>query len=141
MHAVAALVVVELLIRWVRLPRLAAMAGVSLEAGSGGTRGAVVERPATPRRDSTGANGAGEIARAVRSTRRVVRQWPFGKGPCLRESLVLGHLLRRRSPSLQIGIANRSDGLRAHAWLTVDGQVLGESRGFRTFGPLPGASP
>ena len=33
--------------------------------------------------------------RQLRCTARVTDVWPFSKGPCLRRSLVIGHLLRR----------------------------------------------
>jgi hypothetical protein len=134
LHAWLTLVVVELLIRWMRLPRLATLTGVTLEAieeqpSSSSARVRLSEKP-----DGDHPAARSEmIGRAVRSTRRVMRRWPFGKGTCLRESLVLGHLLREHSPLLRIGIVSRDKGLLAHAWLEVDGEAFGESRGFTVF--------
>lgn len=126
LHALLALAVVEALIRWVRLPRLAGLLGIALQQRPAAGVGAV-EAPAT-------------TAAAVRATQRVLRRWPFGRGPCLRESLVLGHLLRRHEPVLRIGVAGRGADLQAHAWLEVGGQVLGSNRGYATFLLPPAAA-
>lgn len=125
LHATAAMVVVELLVRRVRLPRLAALLGVPLEAAS--------VLPVRPR-VGAGEPSDAELVRASGAVGRIARRWPWGEGVCLRESLVLGHLLRRRDPLLRIGVA-RGDGddLRAHAWLEVDGAVLGDREGFSPF--------
>jgi hypothetical protein len=132
-HALAAATLVELLIRQVRLPVLARLAGVAL----GRDRPAGGDSPPEERGPAAGP----DVARAVRSTRRVLRSWPFARGgTCLREALVLGHLLRARSPVLRIGVAHGKAGLLAHAWLEVDGLVLGDSRGFATFEQLGGRS-
>lgn len=130
LHAFCALVVTELLIRWVRLPRLAALAGVSLavaprEPCSGGGTSALWSG-----RAGVDDSASVRVDRAVRSVRRVVRTWPFGAGSCLRESLVLGHLLRSRSPILRVGVTSVDQLVAAHAWLEVDGRRFGEQPGF-----------
>ena len=40
--------------------------------------------------------------------------------PCLRRSLVAGHLLRRHDPSLRLGVGGAGDALFAHAWIEID---------------------
>lgn len=127
LHALLALAVVEALIRWVRLPRLAGLLGIALQQRGTAAGVGAVEAPAT-------------TTAAVRATQRVLRRWPFGRGPCLRESLVLGHLLRRHEPVLRIGVAGSGADLRAHAWLEVGGHVLGSSRGYATFLLPPAAA-
>lgn len=65
---------------------------------------------------------------------RVVRHWPFGPGPCLRESLVVGHALRRHHPSLRLGVSLDGEAMSAHAWLELDGTSLEPDRGYLTLG-------
>lgn len=47
---------------------------------------------------------------------------------CLRRSLALQGMLRRRGIEtvLQIGVRKQGEGIVAHAWLEYDGQALGE---------------
>lgn len=54
---------------------------------------------------------------------------PGGATPCLVRSLVLHLLLRRRGEPSTIALGVRKCGaeLRAHAWVTLRGQPLGES--------------
>lgn len=54
---------------------------------------------------------------------------PGGNTPCLLRSLLLHLLLRRRGEASAIAIGVMKDGaeLRAHAWVTSSGRVLGES--------------
>lgn len=73
--------------------------------------------------------------RKVRLARRVVAHWPFGAGPCLRESLVIGHILRRHRPELRLGVARDGQAIAAHAWLEVGGVSLESDRGFLPLGP------
>jgi hypothetical protein len=56
----------------------------------------------------------------VRAARRVVGP-RGGRGRCLRESLVVGVLLRHHDPVLRIGVARPSSQLAAHAWVEIDG--------------------
>jgi len=72
--------------------------------------------------------------RKVRLARRVVGRWPFGTGPCLRESLVVGHILRRHHPELRLGVAREGQAIAAHAWLEVAGVSLESDRGFLPLG-------
>lgn len=61
------------------------------------------------------------IRRAARAIDRILRRWPFGD-TCLRRALILGFLLRRLDPILQIGVRRDDAGdIAAHAWLVVAG--------------------
>ena len=63
---------------------------------------------------------------------------------CLVQSLALQWMLARRGifSQLQIGAAKDARGFRAHAWLEVDGEKVGESQDVDgIFRILRGASP
>jgi hypothetical protein len=114
MHAVAVLVVVEILIRWVPLPRLSRALGIEVNlqpARSEAVRLPVDELPARARRQ-------------LECTRRVADAWPFSRGPCLRRALVGGHLIRHLHPAVRLGVAGAGDTLLAHAWLEIDGRPM-----------------
>jgi transglutaminase superfamily protein len=123
LHAAVVIVVVELLVRWVTLPRLSRLLGVRLNlapAPAGAERLRVKDLP--PR-----------AARQVRCTRRVADAWPFSQGPCLRRSLVAGHLLRALDPALRLGVAGSGDQFYAHAWLEIHDRPLEAVAGFSRF--------
>lgn len=61
--------------------------------------------------------------RRIQDVRRVISRPPFD-GSCLRQALIVGQQLRNRKPRLQVGVLKDSDGVRAHAWLLVDGVVF-----------------
>lgn len=65
----------------------------------------------------------------LRTLEPVAAHWPFSDGPCLRQSLVAGRVLRAHDPVLRLGV-NLTDGLQAHAWVEVDGYQLGQSNNF-----------
>ncbi len=71
--------------------------------------------------------------RQIRCVRRVARRWPFGSGPCLRTSLVAGHLLRRHHPVIRLGTIGSGASLSAHAWLEFDGRPLQPMARYRQF--------
>lgn len=73
--------------------------------------------------------------RRVRAARRVLRHWPFGD-TCLREALVMGHLVRHLHPTLRIGVARIDGALRAHAWLDIDGALLDPLRSAASYSSL-----
>ena len=50
------------------------------------------------------------------------------RGTCLRESLVAARLLSRRRCTLHVGV-RYDEGVRAHAWVTVDGAAWDLSAG------------
>lgn len=108
--------VVELAVRFVPLPRISAFMGVPLRSTDDSS--AVTRRPLTLTRWQSG---------QLRALRPVARRWPFADGPCLRQSLVAGHILRRLDPVLRLGIATDDTKLLAHAWVEVGGILLGES--------------
>lgn len=66
------------------------------------------------------------------------RHWPFvdPDGLCLRRSLLLGWVFRRRDPLLRIGVANTSGTTSAHAWLELEGGHLGADGVHVAFPPL-----
>lgn len=76
--------------------------------------------------------------RTVRSARRVMRHWPFCKGTCLRESLVVGFVLRRHRPQLRLGVTPSAEGFAAHAWLEVGGGTYGAYDGYLSLESRPG---
>jgi hypothetical protein len=126
-HAVVVLGVVEVLIRWVPLPRLARVLGIRVNLGP--TRPDAEQLPVTllsPR-----------ARRELQCTRRVADVWPLSKGPCLRRSLVAGHLLRRHHPAVRLGVAGTGADLVAHAWLEIDDRPLENVEGLLVFQRTP----
>ncbi len=127
LHAVAVLVVVELLIRWVPLPRLSRMLGVGVNLQPGradAERMRVDELPARARRQ-------------LGYTWKVADAWPFSRGPCLRRALVGGHLIRDLHPAVRLGVAGVGDTLMAHAWLEIDDRPLETVTDYRLFQRAP----
>ncbi len=59
-------------------------------------------------------------------------------GPCLRQSLALLYMLRRRGQEthLRIGVMREGGLFKAHAWLDWNGQVLLGQSGFEQYEPL-----
>lgn len=105
-------VVVELGLRTLKLPTLARLMRTPL-ADDGGVPSRIVDRfPMPPR-----------LVVRLRAVRRVMRHWPFGD-TCLRLALVSGQRIRELHPLLRVGVAKDADGVRAHAWLEVDGVSL-----------------
>lgn len=121
----AALVFVEVAVRTVPLRRLAGWLGVTLLVSTD-EGGELSGLPA--------AGFALEELRKARLARKLVAHWPFGHGPCLRESLVLGHVLRHHQPALRLGVARDGEAITAHAWLEVGGVSLEADRGFFSLG-------
>lgn len=128
---VVLLAFVELVIRWMPLPRLAALLGVRLDLTPPGG-------PATPL-------AASELAPAERRrlelATRIADRWPLAQGPCLRRALVTGCLLRAHDPAVRIGVVGTGADLLAHAWLELDGRPLEEVADFRAFHTAAGGSP
>lgn len=61
--------------------------------------------------------------RMVVAVREVAEVFGPERGNCLRESLMLAHVLRQRQPILRVGFPTGTKGSRpyAHAWLEVSG--------------------
>jgi hypothetical protein len=115
----ATLLIVELLIRWVPIAKLAHLLGVRLETGPG----RFVEDAVPP---SSGVGAEGRVREVIDARARIMRYWPLGGGPCLRESLVVGRLLRDEGACVRLGVARFGGRLRAHAWVELAGQELTE---------------
>jgi len=113
------LVVVEVGIRVVPLPTLARWLGASLWLGDD-----------TPMAGKRTVELTPAEVRALHRVDRVLARWPWGRGPCLRRSLVVAHVLRRRDPVLRLGVRPEGADLGAHAWLEVGGTVLGAVPGY-----------
>ncbi len=107
---------VEVAIRTVPLPRVARWLAVPLDT--------VDARPAAPAAPPSPAFDRYELRR-LRAAKRVMARWPFGGGPCLRQSLVVGYLLRSRHPVLRLGVGSVDGTVMAHAWIEVSGTSIG----------------
>lgn len=66
------------------------------------------------------------------------------RAKCLARSLALLHLLQRNQVPggrLHLGVRKTEAGLMAHAWITLEGRVLGDEPGFvADFTELPGTT-
>lgn len=109
--------VAELGVRLVTLPRVARLMGAPL---------AVDEVLDSPRRLSV----RPVERRRLQLVETLGARWPFCAGPCLRQALVAGHVLRRWHPRLRIGARLDSTAIAAHAWVEVAGQSVGNQGGF-----------
>ena len=86
-----------------------------------------------PRRRSICPLDAAGVDARTRLVDQLYRSWPR-KNSCLRRALVLGFRIRGANPVLLIGVAKEDGKIRAHAWIEVDDQVIGERGG--DFAPL-----
>jgi hypothetical protein len=121
------IVVVEIAVRRMPLPKLAPLLGIRLNLA-----------PAPPDVERLRVRDLpARAAREVRCTRRVADAWPFSRGPCLRRALVTGNLLRRLDPALRLGMAGSGDEVFAHAWLELDDRPLEDVAGFSLFQQVP----
>jgi hypothetical protein len=131
-------VAVDLALRaGVTLPVLARFAGVSLDSdATAASEDAPVSAPEVEGPALSWLSPSER--RRLRIIEIVADRWPFGEGPCLRQALVAGRVLRRLHPRLSLGVARRpSRGLVAHAWLELDGGGrLGYSDGYEPLSPL-----
>ena len=114
---------VESLIRWVPLPRLCGLLDCRIDL-----------EPACPNVEQLRSTDLPPRARRqISCTDRVARGWPFGKGNCLRSTLVNGHLLRDLEPTVRLGLRERGGTLAAHAWLEVGGRPLEPASDYEPF--------
>lgn len=111
------LAVVEVGLRVVSLPSLARRLGVRLS----------LAETDTPHVHDSCVLSPTETKR-LRVLWRLTRRWPFGQGPCLRQAMVEGRIVRRMKPVLRIGVENSSrtarESLLAHAWIELAGKPL-----------------
>ena len=118
---------VEVGLRTIHLPLLAKALGVRLNWTT---------QPPAPPGVPTALGSADR--RRISGVLRVMRHWPFAEGTCLRQSLMLGRVLRGRHPELRIGVQDRGEGIVAHAWIELDGVSLGGSDGYLPLWQAPG---
>ncbi|MGH8900631.1 MAG: lasso peptide biosynthesis B2 protein [Egibacteraceae bacterium] len=122
-RVLATAVPVEVAVHMVPLPRLVRWLGFTMATRDGDAQAEPVTGVPSPPFDPV-------EQRQVRTVLEVMRRWPFGHGACLRQALLLGHLLRPRSPVLYLGVNRRGPQITAHAWLQVSGLVIGAREGF-----------
>ena len=128
-HVLGLLVVVELLIRWVPLPRLGELLRVRLDFRPVMDVDVVADGarvPLPPR-----------ARRRLRCTWRMAGIWPFSAGPCLRRSLVAARLLRHDGAAVRIGFPVRPGDRIAHAWVELDGRPIEDVSSYRAFEARP----
>ena len=111
----------EVAVRVGELPAMAKRLGISFETQT------------APQRAKPAGLSRATIDRRAASVDRLYRAWPR-KDSCLRRALVLGFRIRAAHPTLRIGVAKENDEIRAHAWIEVDGRVIGDETG--DFAPL-----
>ncbi len=114
---------IEIGLRTVRLPALARGLGVRLDWSKDPS-----SPPGIP--NSLDDTDRRELTNVI----RVMRHWPFAEGTCLRQSLMLGRVLRDRNPLLRIGVKGRDGEIVAHAWVEMDGVALGGRDGYLPLG-------
>lgn len=110
--------VAEVLVRLLPLPAAARWMGVPLGTGDA-TSG-----------DVPGPRLRGRDRRRLRLLEVVGPHWRLCGGPCLRQALVAGHILRHHAPVLRIGAAIDGSALVAHAWVEVGSFTVGRAEGF-----------
>jgi hypothetical protein len=103
---------VEIGLRTLKLPTLARLAGAPLRNDDGAAPREVDRLGLPPR-----------LVRRMHAVRWVMRHWPFGN-TCLRLALVSGQRIRSVGPVLRVGVMKDAAGVRAHAWLEIDGVSL-----------------
>ena len=123
-HALVVMGVVEILVRFVRLPRVARLVGAPLSLDT------TEPKPFDP---AVFDNMPIAMRRKLWCTDRVAVRWPFSKGPCLRRALVGGHLIRRHGPTIRLGVDVSAADAEAHAWLEIDGEPLEDTTDIVTF--------
>ena len=75
------------------------------------------------------------IDRRAGAVDRLYRAWPR-RASCLRRALVLGFYVRGARPTMRIGVAKENGTVTAHAWIEVNGRVIGDDTG--DYAPLRG---
>jgi hypothetical protein len=109
----------EIAVKVVSLPRLTRALGIRLAEG---------DRVPEPPVQGVDAMDEDLVARRAGAVDRLYRAWPR-KSSCLRRALVLGYRIRKARPVLWIGVAKEDGTVRAHAWVEVDGRVVGDDTG------------
>ncbi len=134
LHALSLVPVVEVGLRVLSLPALCRMLGVGL------VRTAV----SAPRIQLADAEQVPlQVRQAQHAVRLALRPWGTSEN-CLRRSLLLGHLLRRRGATLKLGVRRSAGsgsprppgGIEAHAWVEVGALALDDARFLNRLRPL-----
>jgi hypothetical protein len=89
-----------------------------------------------PRTDRRSSEREQRVVRLAHLTQRAHRR---SRGyNCLERSLIAYRFLSREgaAPELVLGVASSDGGLAGHAWVTVDGEAVGESADVLIFTPL-----
>lgn len=121
--------IAEVGVRFVKLPRLTRWLRISLSTAGVEPPPETVSMAGLRRRELLLLQALGVVA----------PKWPFADGPCLRQALVAGWILRRRGPRLRLGVARTDHRVLAHAWLEVDGVgTLGWQEGYMPLHDDPG---
>ena len=118
---VALALAAEVAVRTTPLPLLTRRLGIALDDESRLS-------PAEGDRARSRRIPSGTIAKRAASVDRLYRAWPR-RDSCLRRALVLGFRVREARPTLRIGVARDGDEIRAHAWIEIDGRVIGDDSG------------
>lgn len=140
LRGLAVLLFVEATIRWMRLPRLTRLVGVTFdprtelgaEDAAGGSALSVAS--VSSKGPAAEVDLPEPVVMARRNVNRLMSVWPLGAGPCLRESLVLGRLIRDKDPVLRLGVARHGYRMRAHAWVEIERRPVNDPKGFVAFG-------
>lgn len=114
LRAAVMLAFVELLLRVVSLTRLGRLLGCPVDLTPAGGDRTPIEWSELSRSNR----------RRLRCAHRVAARWPFSDGPCLRRSLVGGHLVRRLRPTVRLGLIPTDGDVGAHSWLEIAGRPL-----------------
>lgn len=118
-------VAAEVAVRFISLRKLTRSLGIQMRDASpdsGGSTTETIDASLLERADAVS---------------KVYRVWP-GDGSCLRRSVVLGFRLREHQPVLRLGVGRNAGKIEGHAWIEVDGMVVGEGPG--DYIPLRGAA-
>lgn len=145
----------EATIRWLRLPVACRLAGAELQLDPSSRQGARPHRgagtPTVPSPDDGPVPVAGgedgwdllsdRERRRCETALTVLDRGPFN-ATCLRRSLMLAHLLRRRGPVVRVGVAKRGETVQAHAWVEIHGRTLDPEREeYAVLAPAGGPDP
>lgn len=113
-YAGALVVIVEIMVRRMKLTSISSIIGVRLDLSPRDQHLQPVQLERLP--EST--------RRRLRCAARVADRWPLSQGPCLRRSLVGAWMIRSRHPTLCLGLDELDGAVIGHAWLELDGRPI-----------------
>lgn len=97
-------------------------------------------RTSGPDREQCARRSPPDVAIVVRAVDRALRRVPLAHGRCLVRSIVLSRMLEDEQPELRIGVQKSAIGIRAHAWLELNGVAVAD-HGVGAFTPLSAQCP